>query len=262
MASTITLTSTSAVTIDLTSVATNPELAPVSTPRQGGFTLRNRWNCSNLTNGTRDNVTVNASDLGSVLASSILAIAAPHFKILEVPARTMVHGMNMYAVHSETAPNHQFEYSGSAGSSVAFASVDFTGTALRIYTQAYISASQSSLATHGNAVTLAKLELEDPVPASSDTHGNIFGSTITASWSSLSVPDTAGTMIANDYTASTNAIDAGTWVKPVYFPHGGFIKMRLDDAISATSVGANSLKFSGTLLGVWEVQANCGYVPV
>ena len=260
MASTITLTSTSAATIDLTSTSVNPDAAPVSTPRQGGFTLRNRWNASNLSSTNK--ATLNTSDLGAVLASSILAIAAPHFRILEVPPRTMVHGMNIYAVHSETAPNHQFEYSGAAGNSVAFAAVDLTGTALRIYTQAYISASQSSLATHANAVTLGKLELEDPVPASSDTHGGILGSTITASWSSLSVPTTAATMIANDYTASTNAIDAGTWVRPVYFPHGGFIKMRLDDSISATSVGANSLKFSGSLLGVWEVQANCGYVPV
>jgi len=260
MASTITLTSTSAATVDLTSVSTNPDVAPVSTPRQGGFTLRNRWNCSNLS-GNNDR-TFTTSDVTFTSASSVATIAATHFKILEVPPRTMVNQINMFAVHSETAPNHQFEYSGSAGSSVAFASVDLTGTALRVFAQGYISASQSSLAAHASCVTLGKLETEDPVPASSDTHGNILGSTITASWSSLSVPNTAAQVIANDYTASTNAIDAGTWVRPIYFPHGGFIKMRLDDSISATSVGANTEKFSGTLLGTWEVQAHCGYVPV
>lgn len=261
MASTVTLTSTSAATVDLTSVAVNPNAAAVTTPRQGGFTLRNRWDCSNLV-GATSNRTFTTSDVTFTSASSLLSIAATHFRILEVPARTMVNDINLFAVHSQSAPDHQFEYSGSAGNSVAFASVDLTSTALRIYTQGYISASQASLATHANAVTLGKLETEDPAPASSDTHGGILGSTITASWSSLSVPNTAAQVVMNDYTASTNAIDAGSWKRPIYFPHGGFVKMRIDDSISATSVGANSAKFSGTLLGVWEVQAHCGYVPV
>ncbi len=173
----------------------------------------------------------------------------------------MINQVNMFAVASQSDPDHEFLYSGSAGSSVAFASQDLTSTALRIKTRPYKSASQSSLATHANAVTLGKLELEDPAPASSDTHGGILGSVMTASWSSLSVPTTAGHVIANDYTASTNAIDAGTWIRPVYFPHGGFIEMRLDDSISATSVASSTTKFSGRMKGVWEVQAVCTYVP-
>ena len=33
---------------DLTDVTVNPEAAPTSTPRQGGFTLRNRVNFANV----------------------------------------------------------------------------------------------------------------------------------------------------------------------------------------------------------------------
>lgn len=260
MASTVSLTSTSAATVDLTSIGTNPDLAPVSTPRQGGFTLRNRWNVSNISASSV--TTFTTSDVTFTSASSLLSIAATHFKILEVPARTMVNSVRIFGVEGETGPDHQFEYSGSAGSSVAFASVDLTGCALRIYGNPYKSASQSSLATHANAKTFGKIELEDPAPSSSDTHGHVLtvlGSAI--SWSSLSVPQYAGLPIVNSATSSTNAVDAGAWEHPQYFPYGGFIKMRIDDSISATSVGANSEKFSGSLLGVWEIQANCNYVP-
>ena len=257
MASTVTLTSTSAATINLTDVLVNPDAQGVTTPRQGGFTTRNRWNCDNLA----DKATFTASDVTFTSASSVATIAATHFKVLEIPKRTMVNQVNLHAVHSETAPNHQYEYSGTAGTAV-FAAVDLTSGAIRVKGQGWIDASQSSLQTHANAVTLGKLELLPPLPSSSDTHGDIAGSTITASWSSLSVPNTAAQVVMNDYAASTNAIDAGSWVRPMYFPHGGFISIRMDDSISATSVGANTEKFSGSLLGTWEVQAECTYVPV
>ena len=108
---------------------------------------------------------------------------------------------------------------------------------------------------------LGQIETEYPAPSSSDTHGNILGSFLAGSFSSDAKAYEMAMPIARDKTASTNAVDAGTWDNPMYFPHGGYIIMNLDSSISATSVGANTEKFSGLLSGVWEIQATCNYVP-
>jgi hypothetical protein len=74
---------TAASDVNLTSISTNPDLVPVATPREGGFTLRNRWNSAKLASSSTAMITsfTNAS------ASTSVA----RYRAIEVPPRTYVH---------------------------------------------------------------------------------------------------------------------------------------------------------------------------
>jgi hypothetical protein len=56
--------------IDLTSTSTNPGAAPVTTQRQGGFTLRNRVNFSNVAAANRVLTTFASASAVVLLAST------------------------------------------------------------------------------------------------------------------------------------------------------------------------------------------------
>ena len=94
-------TTSSGEIINLTSTAVNPDAAPEATPRQGGFTVRNRWNCNNL-------AAANKQTFGPFSASiTASAKSANIIKVLKVPDRTLVKGpVHVFAVKSETIPGH------------------------------------------------------------------------------------------------------------------------------------------------------------
>ena len=69
-------------TKDLTTLAKNPAAVAMSTPRQGGFTLRNRINFTNVATADKKLCILTAS--ASTNSTDVLLV-------LEVPNRTLVH---------------------------------------------------------------------------------------------------------------------------------------------------------------------------
>lgn len=254
MASTVTVVTTSAGTIDLTDTATNPDASPVATPRQGGFVIRNRWDCSKLS--TANKSLFATTDWSSVGSSADASLAANQIHVLKVPKRTNVGKINVYAVEGKTQPDAAAYFSGSAGSTVSL-SKDLNDVDIGIYSRGYISASQSTLAAK---VQMAEMNTEDPDQGSSDTHGTWSGSQLTVSWSSLSVPTQAGQQLGLNPDVATALWDAGTWTVDAYMPHGGFVDFTTCN-ISADSISASAAKWSHIMTGVWEIQAVCNYVP-
>lgn len=265
MAVDLSLTSTSATTYDLTSTTSNVDAAPTTTPRQGGFTLRNRWNCSNLAADAQKFFAT--SDWGAASTSSV-TLAANKFKVLEVPKRTLIKGLHLFAPTGETKPDIKMYYSGSAGSSVAFSANDnVTNPDVYFYAVGYKSASQSSLAAYSNWRAIGHLGCNDTDGANSDTDGNLIGSHLAASWStssasSISVPTNTHFELMLGQVAD-NAVDAGGYRDTAYLPHGGFVVMRTASTIEVgdSRTGANIAKWDQRMSGVWEVQADCMYVP-
>jgi hypothetical protein len=258
MASSVSVVASSAGTVNLQDPTINPQAAPISTPRQGGFTLRNRWKCANLTTANRS--LFETTDWSSTGSGSDASLAATMLQAITVPKRTLVKDMTLFAVVGEAGPNTVCKFGGSAGSAVTLAS-DLNEVNVNVYAHAYKSASQSSLAS--SLVELCQIDTEDPDDASSDTHGWFDGSVLgqSASWSSLSVPTAAAMHLKMDLASTANTIDAATWDKPVYFPHGGFIVLRTDSQISADSVSTVIGSWSQEMVGTWEIQAACQYVP-
>jgi hypothetical protein len=172
--------------------------------------------------------------------------------------------MTIFAVKGEAGPDLAMYYNSSTGSSVTLAH-DLNEANACLYAHAYKSYSQSSLAT--SLVELAQLDTEDPDDGTSDTHGWWDGSLLgrssdfAASWSSISTPTNAAMHAQYDLATSSNNIDAGTWVQPAYFPHGGFIVLRTDTGISCDSMTSVVGNFNHRMVGTWELQANCNYVP-
>ena len=258
MASTITVVASSAGTINLQDPDVNPDAAPVSTPRQGGFTLRNRWKCANLAVASRS--LFETTDWSSTSSGSDASLAATMLQAITVPKRTLVKDLTLFAVAGEAGPNTLCKFGGSAGSAVTLAS-DLNEVNVNVYAHAYKSASQSSLAA--SLVEMAQIDTEDPDDASSDTHGWFDGALLgqSASWSSLSVPTSAAMHLKQALTTSGNIIDASTIESPQYFPHGGFIVLRTDAGIYADSVSTVTGSWSQEMEGTWEIQASCQYVP-
>ena len=94
----------SGTTHDLTVIGYNPDVVPVATPREGGFTLRNRINFAAVKSST--NLTGDAS------------ANAHTMRIMRVPQRTIVRRLSFHAVPGETQPTHA--YTGSQGTSDKF----------------------------------------------------------------------------------------------------------------------------------------------
>jgi hypothetical protein len=255
---TFTLTNTSA--IDLTSTTANPEAAPVSTPRQGGFTLRNRWDCAKISNAT-------LIDKGGIVQTTSTAAAVTTirpFYVLKVPARTFVRDISIAAVHGKTAPTTQGYYSSSA-SSAGNAANNIKSWTLNFNAAAWKKSNKTSLATYVNGFG----EIDLAAVGASATGGTIAGSKLavinTSSNSKISVPTNAGTVMEKTMTNMANA--ATSFRFPMYFPHGGYVAMRSEPGasdLSSNSATADTelAKYSHKMTGVWDIQAQCNYVPV
>lgn len=244
--------------VDLTDPAVNPKAAAMSTPRQGGFTLRNRFDCSDGWSPA----TFAASDIAAIKSTNAAAVTMTPFFILDVPARTMVRDVGFYAVAEQTAPEHSFTHSSAAASMSAN---DLKSADLAVYAVAWKKDNGTSVATY---VELADMDLT--AVGASTKGGSITGSYMaglssSASSNKISTPTNAGMIM--QHTMASMAPAATSFPKPAYFPHGGRIALMiangLDTSISdSTSGGDTKLKgFAGALAGQWEVQANCNYIP-
>jgi hypothetical protein len=245
-------------TVDLTDVAVNPDAAPQSTPRQGGFTLRNRWNCSRIPSAA----TFAANDIAAVKSTAATTFTATPFFVLDVPKRTLVKDICVFAIPGQTSPDHALTY---GGTSASLSANDIKSMTLKWYAVAWKKNNMTSAATYVDAFGEFDLTATTASLPKGSIAGNFLAPAYSASSNSkTSTPTNAGLMMGNAMT--NGAWGAGTYKNPQFFPHGGRIALRIGGMAtsisSSTSGGDTKLKlFSGALSGVWDVQANCNYVP-
>jgi hypothetical protein len=249
-------------TIDLTSISTNPDAAPESTPRQGGFTLRNRVDFSKLTAANRKTFTFVSS------ASQNANV----FRVLSVPARTMVRGpVRVFAVASQTIPGHKTQSATTAASldnAGAAAIIGFTGTAYKDPSQTAASIVLNNDPYKGGSSTNKAATLGHiPIQKFDNATDGIFeASIVEAVDSSMTAPQRGMVRMGTGDGAvvTGSAVDEGG---DLYFPYGGFVVMGLGPSGVATGAMASSkgnteaASLYGALSGVWEIQAQCMYVP-
>ena len=261
----ITFTMTDGTAVDLTDTSVNSDAAPVTTPRQGGFTLRNRWDCSKLA-ATGHDVSFSAGEIVHVTSAAAATWTNHPFTVLEIPERTMVRDIMLANPTGETGPGSQFYYSGAATAAGNTASNTKTVT-WTFYGAAWKKSDGTSVATHVDGLG----EIDLAATGASASGGTFGGSKLgAATWnasssSKISTPTNAGVVMENTMASLANA--ATSFRYPLYFPHGGHIIMKLADATTALNSSSASAdtefaKYSGKITGVWELQAQCNYVPV
>jgi hypothetical protein len=256
-------TLTEGTAIDLTDVSVNPGASPTSTPRQGGFTLRNRVNFSNVTASNKATFATSAYSAGASAAADTWTVNPLIF--LQVPARTLVKDVNVFAVAGQSRPQHAITYSSTAGSSVAAASSDLKVNVLQYVARAWKKSNGTSAAT--TVVNFGQIDIAKTV--STGSGGAFAGSFLNTSWSAsasskISVPTNAG--VRMEKSTVNMALTASTYHIPTYYPYGGYVMLRHANISTSLSYSSASAKkklkgFAGALSGVWDVQANCNYVP-
>lgn len=253
-------TTTSGNVIDLTSTAVNPDAAPAATPRQSGFTIRNRWNCNNLaTANKRTFEAMDASTTASFTKANIL-------KVLKVPRRTVVKApVRVFAVEGETIPGH------SVLGAATKADLNSAGAAgiLGFTAYAYNDASQTaaSLKRHvatgayGNTVVAGCPLGGVPIQKFDSLNGAFEASLVEAVDTSMTAP------WLGKVNAAPNAASQKFVPCELYFPYGGFVTMSLGPnnvalgAMASSKGAASATGMYGLLSGTWEVEANCEYIP-
>ena len=263
-------TTSSGSTVDLTSVSVNSGAAPESTPRQGGFTLRNRVNFSNVAAANKKTFTFDSS-----ASNSGASQAANKFRVLSVPVRTLVKGpVRVFAVESQTIPGHAVASATTAAdlnSALAAGVIGFSGDAYKKKTSGIIQTSivYNADATFGGSSTtegaaLGRIPIQK---ADAGTLAIFEGSMVEAVDASMTKPWLGQVMLGG---TGNGAVGTGSAVYPggdMYFPHGGFVTMALGPSgvalgAMASSKGKASAKgMVGSLSGVWEIQAECQYIP-
>jgi len=270
--------------VDLTDTDVNPGAAPTSTPRQGGFTLRNRINFAH--------VAASDKSIWTIASAELTGDAIYNFRILEVPERVFVKGIKVFVVKDETPPT--FSCVGAKASNASIGASDLNLSAWCFGSDknkkptsdaSYVAASHLVTATTVNG------EADDGAGA---IGGSVFGQVM------LNMVDEAGTADGDVYASSeTNLqfvdrfqkIDSSIAnpLEPMqsamkltqpgstdiedplgdYYPYGGFVNMQLgpwnvaltSDAAEAAGYYAASTAAVISLRGVWEIQAECQYVP-
>ena len=129
----VSFVASSATTYNLTSVATNVNAAPEATPREGGFTMRNRINFANVTAPTLTNKVMNT------------------LRLLKVPNRTVVTGIYLIAPKGTAGVTHATN-----SKSVESATVGIGATIYRSASHSSVVASMTSVFAKA---TLAKTKI-------------------------------------------------------------------------------------------------------
>lgn len=146
-----TFTLASGSTFDLQDTTYNLDAAPIATPREEGFTLRNRINFSNVKSSR--NLTADGSGNANIL------------RILTVPSRTLIRALTFGVVPGSSAAAHAYtSASGSPGSSAKF----------QIGAQGWHNASQSTIKTSATAF-ITNLAITVSTGALTST-ASVFGS--------------------------------------------------------------------------------------
>lgn len=258
--------------VDLTDPTVNPEAAGVVTPREGGFTLRNRINFGRVSAANKLMWTVTD-------ATPATETTVP-FLILNVPKRVYVKDIVVMAVAGETVPGLDLSYiAAPTNSDLDQTTLDFGCHKNRksVASASYVEASDLLAATtlNGEANTAdgevagapfgeMKLKVSTNEYEFVDAFKAIDGSIA----SPLEVMQTAKAVRCAAAAASgASTLDQCTHGE--YFPYGGFVHMKLgpwnaslsSDIATAADFYAASVGATTSLEGVWEIQANCMYVP-
>ena len=253
-----TVANSSAATIfDLTDTDINPGAAPTSTPRQGGFTLRNRINFTNVSAANKKlftcATTSSAAQVGNVL------------RVLEVPERVQVNAVNIYAVKGETVPGSYATGSASGLHADALASLAI-GVGVEQRSVPTSNASYSALtdldlqltALNGMGAGAQFGQISCDKAGAAVTGGATFtAGQVEAIDSSMTAPE-LGRVITQYAIGSTMV-----YTSPAYFPLGGYVYLGTTD-VATGNVSNSDAKAAGTyvsLTGTWEIQAVCQYVP-
>lgn len=253
-------TTTAGEVIDLTSATVNPEAAGHVTPREGGFVIRNRWNCDKL--AAADKQTFGPMS-ASVTAS---ATSANIIKVLKVPKRTLVKGpVRVMAVASETIPGHAVlgaATKASLNSAGAAGVLGFTGYAYNDNSQTAASLKRHvATAIYGNTVVAGCALGGIPIQKFDSHNGAFEASLVEAVDTSMTAP------WLGKVNAAINAASAKWTPAELYFPYGGYVTLTIGPnntalGAMASSKGASQAKgLYGYMTGVWEVQADAMYVP-
>lgn len=266
--------------VDLTSTSVNPSAAPTSTPRQGGFTLRNRLDFGQVSAANKSMWTIDDATLNDD--------AVKNFRILKVPERTFVKEIKVMAVASETTP--QIRLSGAKASNASISASDLDAAYLVFgadVNKKPESSSSYAAASHLVHVTALNSTAQDVKGA---VAGNVFGiikgkvAASDADWSSntnwvfldkfkaVDSSIASATKHPNITARRIGPAEASAYLQRTeghYFPYGGYVTLRLGphNASLASDVTAAAAFYSGTtaatfsLHGVWDIQADCNYVP-
>jgi hypothetical protein len=251
--------------IDLTNPDNNPGAMPTSTPRQGGFTLQNRVNFTNVTAANKR--VLNAS--GAVTsASTASSQVGARILILEVPERTFVKNLKVFSVPGATAPNHAFVLAASSTASASDWSVAELQFGARQYTrtQRHASFSEASHAVWHTGYTASTGEvfggLTMTVATASLPKGSIAA--LPSAISATSTTPWAGSteLMPNDPNGDN---DASAVPQGQYFPYGGHVTMQLGplgtNITMASSALTNGALYTDTFTGTWHFVADANYVP-
>jgi hypothetical protein len=251
--------SSASTTFDLTDTDINPDAAPQSTPRQGGFTLRNRIN---FTNVAADN-----KKLFTIASSGQAAQVGNVLRVLDVPERVQVNAVNIYAVKSETVPGAI-----ASGSASGLHASHLASLAIGVNVEQRSKPTSSASYAAASHLDL-QLSAQNGLPA-----GGQFGeipllkagaavvggckfeaSKVEAVDSSMSAPELGRVVTQKAGTGS--AIEYGA---PAYFPLGGYVYLGCTNVATGSASHTSAAKADSTfvsLTGTWEIQADCQYVP-
>jgi len=264
--------------IDLTDTDVNPNAAPTATPRQGGFVLRNRINF--------DEVSAANKSMWIIASAELTGDAVNNFYALEVPERTFVKNVKLFAVADETVPC--FRVVGAKASNASINASDMNLSALCFgANRNKVPTSSASYAAASDLVNITALNSVADDGAGAVT-GSVFGQTMLnviasdATWSSNINMVFVDRFVAIDSSIASSTKPMKTAIKftqpgstdiedPLgeYFPYGGFVNMRLgpwntslaSDASEAAGYYAASTAATFSMHGTWEIQAECQYVP-
>jgi hypothetical protein len=224
--------------VDLTDASVNAKACPIATPRVGGFTLRNRFSGALATTLTASCVSTSDVDVNLIT-------------VLDIPKRTLVKDLHLFGVESQAVPNHAFTY---AGTSTSLSANDINAD-LAFLALPYKSPSQAS--TIAVSASLVHGVIETIEATNSLIAGGIVGSVLEKVDASMTDPEKGHMEIA--HTMTSNAVAAGSLRPKLYYPHGGKIILALKGAVADSATKVNQM--AGACSGVWEIQANCNYVP-
>ena len=245
--------------IDLTSTDINPGAAPTSTPRQGGFTLRNRINFTNVSTTNSKLFNMTASSASNAQGSYVL-------RVLEVPERVMVKDVQIFAVRDETVPG-----SAAVGSNAGLHASHLTTLAIGIGVETRsvpldnssysgltdLDIQASAQRGMGAGAQFGEIALE-AAGASVDGCG-FTASQVEAVDSSMSNAQFA--RVVTEVAGTGSAIEHA---QPSYFPLGGYVYLGTTIAATGSASLSSISKIGSTyvhLTGTWEIQADCTYMP-
>ena len=260
--------------VDLTDAIVNPVAAEPATPRQGGFVMRNRMDFGQISTSNSRAMTVNNA--------AMTTLPAVPFYIIKVPKRVYVKDLTLFALEGKTVPG--FDITQIASTSLTNGNLDSLTWSFGAHRNRTSVASDSYSAADLYHITTANAV---EITADGNVAGDVFGqfrlkvSTNEIVWIDLfdAIDGSLATHLQPMKTAHAirNAGATATGAAPFsqrndgeYFPYGGYVSMRFGPfaaSLSASDVTATESYFAASvgatvdLTGVWEIQANCMYVP-